>query len=550
MKKLHILFATIAIMFGSCSNDDIAPEQTQPETKGNAPQLVATVEQSDITTKSGVIENNDYTLGEKFYWSNSDATTVFFRNLSMSDATQYKKAEYEANVAGGVQSNSCMFNVTQAESIDNGAYTAYGLFPTAAWDVRANYSSFLEANVPAYQTQNEANSIHLGGCMLMKAQSNVTVDGSNPINLTYKHLASVLRFAVWNNSGNSNLKLANINVKLNSGKAVFATNAKLADIDATSLSISNYSKVSSLTLELTGDAQNFSTKNEINQCEGYMAVLPTATDAFENSDDLIIELSLTNGINNYLVTKTYDIATTLNFLSNGIEQGKSYYFQLRVDADNLNPIAGTSYAVGDYWPNAANPEGIVFWVKPGSLGTQGKVVGLGETYVSKWGPDNDEEAGGVTDIRSLTDGATAMKSIIAKYKSSGTFATNYPAFYYIYNTVNSSNENGVWYLPARDELKMLFAGYSGKVYESIVNWTSGSIPDYDSQECKDARTIFNAKLKVKGMAIGDSGNSVAEWYLSSSEISSTRSYSFTFEEGKYSIDQKSFEGNIRWIRNF
>lgn len=551
MKKLHILFATIAIMFGSCSNDDIAPEQTQPETKGNAPQLVATVEQSDITTKSGVIENNDYTLGEKFYWSNGDATTVFFRNLSMSDATQYKKAEYEANVAGGVQSNSCMFYVTQAESIDNGTYTAYGLFPTAAWDVRANYSSFLEANVPAYQIQNETNSTHLGAYMLMKAQSDVTV-GSNPINLTYKHLASVLRFAVWNNSGNSNLKLANINVKLNSCKAVFTTNAKLADIDATSLSISNYSKVPTLTLELTGDAQNFSTKNEINQCEGYMAVLPTATDAFESSDNLIIELSFTDGVNKYITTKTYNIGSDLAFLSTGIEEGKSYYFQLKVDSGDLTPITGTSYAIGDYWPNSTSPEGIVFWVKPSSFGTQGKVVAFGETYVSQWGVENnDEQAAGVASIRSLTDGATATKSMIARYKTSPTFSTDYPAFHYIYNTVNSGNENGVWYLPARDELKMLFAGCSGKVYESIVNWLSATMPDYDSPNCIVARSAFDAMLEAKGgTALGGSGNSVRWWYISSSEISSTRSYSFTFEEGMYSIDQKSFEGNIRWIRNF
>lgn len=550
MKKLHILFAAIALLFASCSNDDIGPEQTQPETKGNAPQLVATVEQAP-TTKSGVIENNDYTLGEKFYWSDEDQTTVFFRNPGMSDATQYKRAEYEANVVGGVQSNSCTFDVTQAESIDDGEYTAYGLYPTAAWDIRANYTSFLEANVPAYQTQNEANSIHLGGYMLMKAQSDVTVDGSNPINLTYKHLASVLRFAVWNNSGNSNLKLANVNVKLASGKTVFATAAQLNDIDDASLTVDNLSKVAGLTLQLTGDAQNFSTKDGKNQCEGYMAVLPTATDAFESSDDLIIELSLTDGTNNYLVTKTYDIATTLNFLSNGIEQGKSYYFQLKVDNSDLNPITGTSYAIGDYWPNSASPEGIVFWVKPGSLGTQGKVVGLGETYVPKWGPDNDEEAAGVTGIRSITDGKTATKSMIAQYKGSGTFATDYPAFYHIYKEVNNENENGVWYLPARDELKMLYAGYSGKTYESIVNWTAANMPGYDLQECKDARTAFNTMLTAKGgLAIAASGGQYQEWYLSSSEASLYVRYSFNLKESIYSSDTKNLDGNIRWIREF
>ena len=76
--------------------------------------------------------------------------------------------------------------------------------------------------------------------------------------------------------------------------------------------------------------------------------------------------------------------------------------------------------------------------------------------------------------------------MITKYKDSGTFADDYPAFAYIYNTVNGRNENGDWYLPARDELKMLFAGYSGKIYESIVGRISGSMPDYNSAECVTA----------------------------------------------------------------
>jgi hypothetical protein len=546
MKKIHLLFfASMILVFGACSNDEIIPEQ--PEGKKTAPQLMAIVEQAP-TTKSGVIEDNDYTLGEKFYWSNEDATTVFFRNPDMSDETQYKKAEYEASVAQGVQSNNCTFNVVQSDVIDNGQYTAYGLFPTSAWELRANYFSFLTANIPAHQTQTQPNSTHLGAYMLMKAQNDVTVDGENAISLSYKHLASVLRFAVWNNSGNSDLKLANINLSLSSGNAVFYTNCKLNDIDATSLTTTpGQSKAPTLTLQLTGDARNFATKDGKSQCEGYMAVLPTDDDAFDHYDDLIIELSLTDGTNNYLATKTYNIGTDLSFLTGGIEQGKSYYFQLKVDNAELVPLPGTVYAMGDYWPSAAAPEGIVFWVKPGSFGTQGKVVGLGETYAAKWGPDNDEEAAGVGDIRSYSSGADATRNLINKYRSSGTFATDYPAFHYIYNTVNDDDENGDWYLPARDELKMLYAGYSGKVYESIVDWTSSNMPGYNSAECIAAQTAFNEKLTDKG---GDAFGSSGEWwYLSSSEVG-INYYSFNFENGRYSVDSKSLDGYIRWIQEF
>lgn len=276
MKKLHILFVAIAILFGSCSNDELATEQ--PEGKNAAPQLIATVERENVSIKSGVIEDNDYTLGEKFYWTNGDATTVLFRSPGMSNISQYKKVEYAAKVSEGVQSSSGAFNVVQADIIDNGEYTVYGFFPALAWKFVGNPM----INMPANQTQNEANSTHLGAYMPMKATNNVAVDGISPINLSYKHLGSVIRFAVWNNSDNNDLKLANINVRLSSGKAVFATQGDL-HINETSLTYYALDMmVPALSLQLTGDAQNFATKEGKNQCEGYMAVLPTAANAFES----------------------------------------------------------------------------------------------------------------------------------------------------------------------------------------------------------------------------------------------------------------------------
>ncbi|MDR2919679.1 MAG: hypothetical protein LBV72_10000 [Tannerella sp.] len=544
MKKLHILFAAIAILFGSCSNDEIITEQ--PERKGSAPQLIATVEQESVTTKSGVIEDNDYTLGEKFYWNNGDATTVLFRSPSMSNISQYKKAEYAAEVLAGVQSSSAAFNVVQADIIDNGEYTVYGFFPASAWKFVGNPM----INMPANQTQNEANSTHLGAYMPMKATNNVAVDGISPINLSYKHLGSVIRFAVWNNSDNNDLKLANINVRLSSGKAVFATQGDL-HINETSLTYYALDMmVPALSLQLTGGAQYFATKEGKNQCEGYMAVLPTAANAFESSDDLIIELSFTDGTNNYLTSKTYNIGTDLDFLSNGIEQGKSYYFRLKVDNSDLNAV-GTSYALGDYWPDDDNPEGIVFWVKPGSWGTQGKVVGLGEIPVPswKWGLNNDEQAAGIAGIRSYTAGVLATKSMIANYKDSPTFSTDYPPFQYIYTVINNSNENGPWYLPARDELKMLFAGYSGKVYDP---WMS-SMPDFDSAECAAARTAFNAKITaIGGKAIGVTSDSFFGFYLSSTEASSDRFFYISLLDSSTGTSPKgnAWGMNFRWIRDF
>jgi len=214
-------------------------------------------------------------------------------------------------------------------------------------------------------------------------------------------------------------------------------------------------------------------------------------------------------------------------------------------------VGDMSYALGDYWPDDADPEGVVFWVKPGSEGKQGKVVGLDEAYVAQWGPENDEQAVGVEGIRNLTDGATATKNMIAKYNGSPSFREDYPAFFHIYSEVNGGDKNGPWYLPARDELRMLFAGASGKVYEDITDWTSSNMPGYDSAECTTSREAFNEKLDAKGgAAFGSGDNGVNWWYISSTEIAEPTYYSFTFEEGLYSADNKNLDGNIRWIREF
>jgi len=547
MKKQYLLLSIAIIFFGSCSNDE--GTTTPPGEENATPQLIATVDQSDVTTRSGVVEDNDYTAGEKFYWTNGDATTVFFVDGTMTNPMQYKSAEYSANVASGVKSNSCEFNVTRSGGIANGDYTAYGFFPSSTWKMDNDYSDFLEAHIPTYQQQSDATSTHLGPYMLMKAEKNVTVNSSSPISLSYKHLASVLRFDVWNNSGDANLKLNQINVNLTSNKKVFGTAAKLDNIDDPSLTINSNANVLQLILEMTGAARNFSLKADKQQCQGYMAVLPTATDAFETGDDLYIQLSLTDGINNYTVTKHYNVGGDLDFLENGIMQGKSYYFQIEVNSRNLNQVIGTTYSVGDYWPDATYPEGIVFWVKPGTFGTQGKVVGFGETTASKWGLNNDEKAGGVIDIRNLISGAVATRSLTYKYYVDLTaFEANYPAFHYIYSTVNGNNIDGGWYLPARDELRMLFAGCSGKVYEGIVNWTGSNMPGYDSPECEAARLAFNDKLTAKGGAVF--GSSGEWWYLSSSEIADVTYYIVNLETGTYSSDSKNKSGGVRWIRNF
>ncbi len=544
MKKNHLLLITAtALLLGACNNDDILTGQA--EEKGFTPQLVATVEQIP-DTRAGVVEDADYTQGEQFYWSNVDMTRVYFKNAEMTPPLQFGWTDYWADVSPGVKSNSCTFQAFASSGIDNGQYIAYGFFPKGLWGSNQE--------MPISQVQTAPNSTHLGHCIMMRAQNQVTVDGSTPIHLSYKQLTSVLRFAVWNNSNNADLRLINIHLKLQSGKSVFGSIATLQDINDTSLSVGADSKSSQLNLALTSDAQNFSDKEGKSQCEGYMAVLPTTTDAFEGSDDIVIELSLTDGESNYIVTKEYNIGEDLAFLSNGIEQGYSYYFRMRIENTDLStPITGKSYALGDYWPDDDDPEGVVFWLHPGRFGTKGKVVGLKESYIMPWGPDISEESLGVAGIRSLDDGATATKNMIATHKNEENFESQYPAFHYVYTTVNDGQPDGPWYLPTRNELKALYAGYSGKVYEEIVDWKNDYMPGYDNPSCHAARADFNQKLADKGgMVFGSNESSgLAQWYyMSTSEITATYCWSAEFTTGNILPDNKGFDFQIRWIQEF
>lgn len=158
----------------------------------------------------------------------------------------------------------------------------------------------------------------------------------------------------------------------------------------------------------------------------------------------------------------------------------------------------------------------------------------------------EEQINGVADIRNLYYGATATKNLIAKYREDLPVFANYPIFENTYTNVNVKNIDGKWYIPAREELKALFAGYSGVVYESIQGWTVGPMPDYDSQACKNARSSFNAKLN----SVLSNPLDPTTPYWSSTEISQNQSYSVYLNNGAYLIDNKALDANCRWIREF
>lgn len=144
-----------------------------------------------------------------------------------------------------------------------------------------------------------------------------------------------------------------------------------------------------------------------------------------------------------------------------LEKGKVYRFNITLNKPSLDP--NHEYKVGDYYPHKGFPIlGVVFETSNG--GKNGKIVDLDfiQRYAPvpgnalapiRWGdPAVDEHAAGVAGIRDMNDGYNGTRNLIIKRKDQPTFADVYCLFNWIYRTKNNGDVNGMWYLPAVNEM--------------------------------------------------------------------------------------------------
>lgn len=99
----------------------------------------------------------------------------------------------------------------------------------------------------------------------------------------------------------------------------------------------------------------------------------------------------------------------------------------------------TTYAVGDYWPNKENAEGVVFEVSNG--GINGKILGLVERASLQFSTTNNID--GTNDENDGSVNIATVKAIDDGFLS-------YPVFAWV-----SSLGRGEWYIPAQEELKKI-----------------------------------------------------------------------------------------------
>ncbi|WP_455627756.1 DUF6562 domain-containing protein [Parabacteroides chinchillae] len=183
-----------------------------------------------------------------------------------------------------------------------------------------------------------------------------------------------------------------------------------------------------------------------------------------------------------------------------------------------------------YTNNSSNPcIGIVYEVN--ADGKSGKIVSLDEPPANwsgtndagrlSWGPMATQ-----TNATSLTDGLQNMATI----KNLSNDFSNYDAFRWVHarnpsDTDYSTATTGVWYLPARDELKALYDSYGATSYIGKDN--------------------FNNKLTNAG------GTAITQiYYTSSTEKDNDKFHTCTLSFGTLTDAQKTTAFNIRCIRRF
>ena len=117
--------------------------------------------------------------------------------------------------------------------------------------------------------------------------------------------------------------------------------------------------------------------------------------------------------------------------------------------------AGSSRAVGEPYPDAANPIGIIYKMIDGE---HGKVFSLNEAYCA-WA----SVRGANETIRGFHDGKGNTRYIINTYGGDPDFETLYPAFAWILDK-NEGDPAGKWYIPAHYEMVEMYHVLTGNAY--------------------------------------------------------------------------------------
>lgn len=332
-KSTILAIAIGVVLLSSCNNDELNVVEEQQVA---APTFSGTIGQlADISTsktKAGVIEDNpDYADGELFYWHNNDKIKVLFFEDGDLGSTPVELI-YSAVVANETKPNSCEFMTTG--SIDPGNYAVYALYPADGWskDETGYKAEFVQQNFILF---SEASSAHLKDYMFMKADAgNVSISGegnNNAINLHFQHLTSVVRFHVTSETDANSLEIQPLTFKEISDANFFYYAAYLNNMNGMDITPVAGSMCPSLDLVPLA-VLPFVKKGTSWEFDYYLPVFPTKTSTRDISLGIETYIMI-DGHNsqeeNFDTSSGLSFSDELNFMPNGFEAGKSYYFNVK-----------------------------------------------------------------------------------------------------------------------------------------------------------------------------------------------------------------------------
>ena len=167
--------------------------------------------------------------------------------------------------------------------------------------------------------------------------------------------------------------------------------------------------------------------------------------------------------------KTAELGSNLSVTLSGLEMGTTYYYCATVCIDNIYYYGNTNsfttlkektYAIGDFYPNATSPEGVVFYIEDG--GKHGKIVSLDNEKRMKWDTNSIgcQYYGNTNSVDGSRNTMSTSSSLVGGW---------------------CYNHGDGWYCPAKGELiklnkaiKEVNAALSSKGYDTIDGffWSS------------------------------------------------------------------------------
>ncbi|MDL2299633.1 leucine-rich repeat domain-containing protein [Bacteroides sp. OttesenSCG-928-E20] len=337
-KQYTLIFATALLMLGACSDKE--DEATPNFGKNQVPAPHFTADMAGANDTRALVEDNDKyaTDGELFRWNEGDQVLVrFIPENGVMYSHSYKVATVNAE-----HPNRCTFVPSdESATLPAGTYTVTGFSSYGAW---TGMSSGAFIPPPPQNGNKKSDHLHYSQLMMSEPITEVTItDAPGNFNLSFKHLASVMRFVVIDDIDLEE-GITVESITLSSDKELFDTGFTYRNDILESTGTTN-----SLTLNVTNGT--FDAKD--NSFHGFIAM--SANKEGINPEKLQVAITLSNGS---IFTATVQNTGGIIGLTNGFVNGQSYSFTMKLSnleetttvlkTTATGQISNGTYSIDDY----------------------------------------------------------------------------------------------------------------------------------------------------------------------------------------------------------